>query len=100
MNAAVTVDIVGAAHREIRGRSRPHRRAVTALANTALHLKTAKRNRFVALPVMPNAFKSTERSGTLGEVCLCRSVCKHVFDRTVPIVVNGLCRQNGQSGHQ
>src|SRR5215831_19227247 len=30
VNAVVRVNIVGAAHREIRGRSRPHRRTVTA----------------------------------------------------------------------
>ena len=70
-----TSDVIGAAHREIRGRSRPHRKAVAAPANIALHFKTAKRDRFVVLPVIPNAFKCTEGPGMLGEVCLCSSVC-------------------------
>src|SRR6516162_10103013 len=39
-------DVIGAAHREIRGRSRPRRRAIAALADVALHPKTAKCNRF------------------------------------------------------
>src|SRR6516165_7616101 len=86
VNAVVRVNIVGAAYRKIRGRTRPDRRAETALANIALHLKTAERDPFIALPVMPNAFKCTEGSGTPGEVCLCRSVCKRICDRTVPIV--------------
>ena len=64
------VEVVGTRQRKIEGRSRPRRRTVAAFANIPLHLKTAKRNRFVALPVMPNAFKCTEGSGTLGEVCL------------------------------
>src|SRR6516162_11069056 len=83
VNAVVRVNVVGAAHREIRGRSRPHRRTVTALANIALHLETAERDPFIALPVMPNACKYAEGSGTHGEVCRCRSVCKRVCDRTV-----------------
>src|SRR5215471_18886802 len=57
---AIIINIVGAGHREIRRRSRSHCRAVTALANIALHLKTAKSNGFVVLPVVPNAFKCTE----------------------------------------
>src|SRR6516225_3108514 len=73
-------DVLGAAHREIRGRSRPHRKAVAAPANIALHLKTAKRDRFVVLPVIPNAFKCTEASGMLGEVFLCPSVYERAFD--------------------
>src|SRR5215470_316889 len=100
VNAVVRVNIVDTAHREIRGRSRPHRRTVTALANIALHLETAERDPFIALPVMPNACKCAEGSGTLGEVCLCRSVCKRVCDRTDLIVVNGLSRQNEQRGHK
>ena len=52
VNAVVRVNIVGAAYRKIRGRSRPHRRAETALANIALHLKAAERDPFIALPVV------------------------------------------------
>src|SRR5215475_3062548 len=47
---AVRIDVISAADREIRDCARSHRRAVTAFANIPLHLKTAKRNRFVFFP--------------------------------------------------
>src|SRR6516225_7724746 len=68
-------------------------------ANIAPHLKTAKRDRFVVLPVIPNAFKCTEGSGMLGEVCFCPSICMRAFDPIVPVVRSGLRRHNNQRGH-
>src|SRR5262249_30001585 len=67
-NAAVTVYIVGAAHRHIRRRTRSHRRAITALAMIVAYLKAAKRDRFIKFPIIPNAFIGTELSSMLGEV--------------------------------
>ena len=93
----VASDVILAADREIRGRSRSARIGVAALAKIALYLKTAKRNRFVVIPVIPNTFKCTEASGMRGEVRLGPCVCmRGVFDPFVPKVVSGLRPCNEQ----
>ena len=66
-HGAIRVDVILAADLEIRGRTRPRRGPVAALANVALHLETAKRNGFVVLPVVPDAFECTVGYGVLGE---------------------------------
>jgi hypothetical protein len=43
LHRAVSVDVIGAAHRQIRGRSRSRHRIVAAFADIPLHLKTATR---------------------------------------------------------
>jgi hypothetical protein len=90
---AVRIDVISAAYREIRDRSRSPRRAVTAVANIPPHLKTAKRNRFVFLPIMPNTLHQTEGFRRLGEVR------RRASERSIPVVVDGHRRPNEQHGH-
>src|SRR5207237_8737038 len=57
-------------------------------------------NRFIVLPIIPNAFKCTEGAGMLREICRCPSVCLRAFDPIVPEVRKGLRRQHDeQRGH-
>src|SRR4030095_13408923 len=56
---AARIDVISASYREIRGRSRSRRRAVTAFANIPPHLKTAKRNRHAFVAELRSKFRKS-----------------------------------------